>query len=341
MSNEAAIFAEELLNHSFKKNASDIHFHPLPNNNNVLIFFRMLGKRHHVKNITTEFYQIMLTYFKFLADMDIGETRRPQDGSIHWLCNVENVVYDLRLSTLPANNLESLTIRIFPQNNSPTLNELFLFPFQLNKMKQWLHYRAGIILFTGPTGSGKTTTMYALLEEMIETKSFQVITLEEPIERKIDNILQVEVNEKAGMTYQTGLKAALRHDPDILLIGEIRDEKTAKFAFRASLTGHLVLTTLHAKNALGTIARLLDLGIKRIELQQALIAVASLQLIPVMVKGYESRRAAIIEMLDGLTLQKAILGESITKNNFQSFSNLKEKAFCYGFISEKTFKETV
>lgn len=340
MANEASIFAKNLLNKSFQNNASDIHFHPLPNNDKVSIFFRILGKRKLITEISAEFYQTLLTFFKFSAEMDIGETRRPQDGSLHWYSPTDKTVYDLRLSTLPANNLESLTIRIFPQNNAPSLKELFLFPFQLNQMREWLKYDSGMILFTGPTGSGKSTMMYALLEELIKTQSSQVITLEEPIERVIDNILQVEVNEKAGMTYQAGLKAALRHDPDVILIGEIRDEKTAKFAFRAALTGHLIFTTLHAKNALGTIARLLDLGIKRIELQQALIAVASLQLVPIIVKGMESRRAAITEVLDGLTLQQVILGEDISDKQFKTFTELKEKAYRYGFINEKTYKET-
>src|SRR5699024_1228537 len=125
-------------------------------------------------------------------------------------------------------------------------DQLFLFPNQLARMENWMTNRAGIILFTGPTGSGKTTTLYALLQATLQEKSYQTITLEDPIEKDIHDILQVQVNEKAGITYQTGLKAALRHDPDIIMVGEIRDEHTAQFAFNASLTGHLVLSTLHA-----------------------------------------------------------------------------------------------
>src|SRR5699024_11222031 len=130
------------------------------------------------------------------------------------------------------------TIRILPQEDNPILEHLFLFPFQFNTMKNWLKRRAGIILLSGPTGSGKTTTMYALLESLLQEVSYQAITLEDPIERQIDDVIQVEINEKAGVSYQTGLKAALRHDPDILMIGEIRDSETAAFAFRAALTGH-------------------------------------------------------------------------------------------------------
>lgn len=332
MSNEATTFMKQLLEQSIKVHASDIHFQPLQYSENVSIFFRILGERKYVLTISNSFYEMMLTYLKFKSNMDIGETRRPQNGTIHWLDEETDQYLDLRLSTLPLNHSESLSIRIFLQENSLNVNELFLFPFQFNKMKNWLSNGAGIILFTGPTGSGKSTTMYALLENMITTKSIQVITLEEPVERKMDHIIQVEVNERAGITYQTGLKAALRHDPDVILIGEIRDEKTAKFAFRAALTGHLVLSTLHAKNALGTIDRLIDLGIKRADLQQSLIAIAALQLLPVKVRGEMNKRAAIAEMLEGRLLEKAINGETVTKCQLQTFKKLKEKAACYGFI---------
>src|SRR5690625_4347466 len=133
--------------------------------------------------------------------------------------------------------------------------------------------------------------MYALLQSILKNKSLQTITLEDPIEKDIHDILQVQVNEKAGITYQTGLKAALRHDPDIIMVGEIRDEHTAQFAFNASLTGHLVLSTLHAKDALGTVHRLLEMGIKPSDLQQSLIAVAALELLPINVNDTADRKS--------------------------------------------------
>lgn len=331
LTNKATTFANQLLNKSIQENASDIHFQP-SYDNTVAIYFRILGKRTYVTEITKSFYEMILTFFKFKANMDIGETRKPQDGTIHWFDEENHLALHLRLSTLPIQQSESLTIRIFPQENYLDLNELFLFPFQVNRMNKWLTNESGIILFTGPTGSGKSTTMYALLQNLVMSKSIQVITLEEPVERKIDHIIQVEVNERAGITYQTGLKAALRHDPDVILIGEIRDEKTAKFAFRAALTGHLVLSTLHAKNALGTIDRLLDLGISRSDLQQSLIAIAALQLLPVKTKENTLKRAAIIELLDERLLERAIKGEIMNEQNFKTFKKLKEKAASYGFI---------
>src|SRR5699024_4683422 len=127
---------------------------------------------------------------------------------------------------------------------------------QFKQMQDWLKQKSGMVIFSGPTGSGKSTTMYALLEAALEKSDIQAITLEDPIERQIEDVIQVEINEKAGITYHTGLKAALRHDPDLLMVGEIRDRETALFAFEAALTGHLVVSTIHANNAAGTIARL-------------------------------------------------------------------------------------
>lgn len=337
MSNPAATFVSQLLEHACSANASDIHFYPLPNKDKIHIYFRILGKRHRIKSINHSVYQMILTYFKFTSGMDIGENRLPQNGTLSFQ-NKNKKNFSLRLSTLPLKNIESMTIRILPQEKELLLEQLFLFPSQSKRMKSWLSHPSGIILLTGPTGCGKTTTMYALLESMLKEHSFQAITLEDPVEKKIDDVLQVEVNEMAGISYQTGLKAALRHDPDILMIGEIRDQETAEFAFQASLTGHLVLSTLHAKDARGTIERLIDLGIQRAELSQTLIAVAAIQLLPIKRQGKTSRRAAIVELLDGKILEQIIKGDGQTQmNHFHSFNYLKEKAYLYGFISKEVY----
>ncbi|WP_067730395.1 competence type IV pilus ATPase ComGA [Oceanobacillus damuensis] len=330
--NPASKLSDNLLNASFKVKASDIHFYPFQNHTDI--YFRIQGKRVYFKSIRMEQYQLLLTYYKFTSGMDIGDTRKPQNGTIE--PKEDSGLYSLRISTLPLNNLESMAIRILPQSTTLTLDQLFLFPNQLNRIRQWILNRAGIILFTGPTGSGKTTALYALLESMLQEKSFQTITLEDPIEKNIDNILQVQINEKAGISYQTGLKAALRHDPDIIMVGEIRDRHTAKFAFEASLTGHLVLSTLHAKNAAGTIHRLIDMGIKRSDLKQSLIAVAALELLPLK-DDITARRAAILELLDDDQLERVIDGKDFQSEVFHSFEYLRKKAFAYGFISEEIF----
>ncbi|WP_010650858.1 competence type IV pilus ATPase ComGA [Oceanobacillus massiliensis] len=332
--NSASNLSDRLLNASIEAKASDIHFYPYHDHTDI--FFRIQGKRLHYKKIRSEQYQVLLTYYKFISGMDIGESRKPQNGTIQQ--KAASRLFSLRISTLPLNNLESMAIRILPQDSSLTLEQLFLFPNQLKKLKQWTSNRAGIILLTGPTGSGKTTALYALLESILKEKSYQTITLEDPIEKDMENILQVQVNEKAGITYQTGLKAALRHDPDIIMVGEIRDKHIAEFAFEASLTGHLVLSTLHAKNAAGTVHRLLDMGIERSDLRQSLIAVAALQLLPIELDNIPTRRAAILELLDGSTLENVIAGKEDRKpQTFHSFEYLRKKAFAYGYISEENY----
>ncbi|MEC5422266.1 competence type IV pilus ATPase ComGA [Virgibacillus sp. C22-A2] len=333
----AAALSEKLLTSAFEVQASDIHFYPFPDQTDV--YLRIHGKRIFHKSIVASQYQLLLTYYKFTSGMDIGDTRKPQNGTItHY---EKSKLFSLRLSTLPVNHKESLAIRILPQEEKLALEQLFLFPSQLTKLKEWITNRAGIILFTGPTGSGKTTTLYALLQAILKEKSFQTITLEDPIEKDMRDILQVQVNEKAGITYQTGLKAALRHDPDIIMVGEIRDSYTAQFAFDASLTGHLVLSTLHAKNAAGTIHRLLEMGLKNTDLQQSLIAVAALQLIPVQINGKVVRRAAIVELLDGDLLDQTIKGTDHNQwNTFHTFDHLRKKAFAYGYISEEIYNKS-
>ena len=332
--NSIAAYSESLVQKAIEQNASDIHFAPSPKYTEI--YFRIHGKRTFYKTISEQKYKLLLTYYKFTSGMDIGETRRPQNGVID--LKVQQSRYFLRLSTLPVNKLESLAIRILPQEHEFTLDQLFLFPNQLHIMKQWLKNRSGLILFTGPTGSGKTTTLYALLHHFIQERSFQTITLEDPVEKEIDHLLQVQVNEKAGITYQTGLKAALRHDPDIIMIGEIRDEPTAKFAFEAALTGHLILSTIHAKNTVGTIQRLKEMGLKESDLYQTLIAVAAIELVPVQINKQIVRRAAILEFLTGIPLEKTIKGEKIEEEQYYTFERLRRKAFAYGFISEEIYK---
>lgn len=334
--NSAVALSDRLLQGAIEMQASDIHFTPFPDQ--TAIHFRVQGKRIFYKNILHAQYQLLTTYLKFTSGMDIGEIRKPQNGTISH--HHAGKHYSLRLSTLPVNHMESLAIRILPQEESPTLDELFLFPRQLIKLKEWMSSRAGIILLTGPTGSGKTTTLYALLQAILNEQSYQTITLEDPIEKEIHDILQVQVNEKAGITYQSGLKAALRHDPDILMIGEIRDKYTAQFAFDASLTGHLVLSTLHAKNAAGTIYRLLEMGLNQTDLQQSLIAVAALELLPVQT-GKIKRRAAVLELLEGDKLANTINGNRTKMyDSFDSFDHLRKKAFAYGYISEEVYHYT-
>ncbi|KAB8128492.1 competence protein [Gracilibacillus oryzae] len=313
------------------QSASDIHFQP--QQEFVEVHLRIQGQRIHYKEIPTAKYKLILAYFKYTGKLDIGESRLPQQGVISY--KQADLLYTLRISTLPTNNTESLSIRILPQESTQSLHELFLFPNQFSQVKKWLNNKTGVILLTGPTGSGKTTTLYAMLKSFINEYNYHTITLEDPIEKNLENALQVQINQSSGLTYQAGLKAVLRHDPDIIMVGEIRDKATAEFVFHAAYTGHLVLTTLHAKDTHGTILRLLDMGIKKLDLQQNLIAIASLELLPLKLQKFNKQRAAIIERLEGQTLSCALTQPKLTHTT-DDFQKLRRKAFAYGYISEES-----
>ena len=184
----------------------------------------------------------------------------------------------LRLSTLPAHQNESLVIRILPLQEHIPIYQISLFPSMTRKLLALLKHAHGLIILTGPTGSGKTSTLYSLLNETSHMYNRNVITLEDPIEKENELVLQVQVNEKAGVTYTTGLKAILRHDPDIIMVGEIRDAETAKIAYGLHLTGHLVLTTMHTRDAKGAIYRLVEFGVNWQEIEQTLVAITAQRL---------------------------------------------------------------
>lgn len=336
VTNFAATLASRIIDQACQKEASDIHFYPFQNKDAVNVYYRVHGKRQFIQEINKSAYQVLLTYLKFSANMDIGEIQKPQDGIMTHQINNKN--YSLRLSTLPITNSESVTIRILPQDDSHSVDQLLIFPNQLKTLKSWLNNKAGMLLFTGPTGSGKTSLMYALIE-LLQEKSVQIITLEDPVEKNLEHVIQVNINEKAGMSYSAGLKAALRHDPDVLMVGEIRDEQTALFSFQAALTGHLVMSTVHAKNVKGTIDRLIDLGVNRVELSQTLIAVAAVELLPIVRNNQSSSRAAILELLDGETLRQMISKEGVSLDDKYTFKQLRKRAYLYGFISKETFLE--
>lgn len=259
--------------------------------------------------------------------MDIGESRHPQDGTLTW--SLSETTVDLRISTLPVRQSESLAVRLLPHNRTRSLNDLLLFPHQVKTLQRLINRTSGIILLTGPTGSGKTTLLYSLIDYLLEQHAYQTISLEDPIEKDMKNFLQVQINEKSGMTYQTGLKAALRHDPDIIMVGEIRDDKTAEFVFHAAYTGHLVFSTLHAKNAVGTIHRLIEMGVKPIDIEQNLIGICAIELLPL---HLQQRRAGILEILAGAPLERYMKNPHILPEPFVNFKSLKRKAYAYGYI---------
>nr|WP_245345312.1 competence type IV pilus ATPase ComGA [Halobacillus andaensis] len=323
--------ARDLLSTAIHQSATDVHFSP--NEENTDVYFRMFGRRTFHKSLPNPTYQKLLAYFKFTSGMDIGEVTKPQNASLEH--RDAPLLYHLRLSTLPTIKSESLAIRILPSAELLKLEQLFLFSHQLKTLKSWLTRPSGMILFTGATGCGKTTTMYALIQTLLHDQPLQAITLEDPIEKNLDDIIQVQVNERAGITYDAGLKAALRHDPDLIMVGEIRDKDTAHFAIRAALSGHLVVSTIHAKDAYGTIQRLKEMNIKTVELEQTLIAVACQQLINLNLADPKPRRAAILELLEKSTLRQAIHNTPPSEDpSFLPFETLRRKAYALGYYKD-------
>jgi len=234
--------------------------------------------------------------------LDISEKRKPQSGSFEE--SLSDHLYAFRVSTLPSvYKRESLVIRLFLQNASYPISSLCYFRHSAENLLRLVSNHQGLILFCGATGTGKTTTLYSLAKYCSETLGRHVISLEDPVENSQSHMLQIQVNERAGITYASGLKAILRHSPDVILIGEIRDEETAQIAVRASLSGHLVLSTIHAKDTVNCIYRLRDLNVSLEEIRQAVIAIIAQCLIPTQ---DSDGRKAIYEILAGDFLNEAI-----------------------------------
>ncbi|MGE8204503.1 competence type IV pilus ATPase ComGA [Heyndrickxia sp. NPDC080065] len=340
--------ADLLLGQALKLNATDVHI--IPRQEDYHVQFRFNGRLSPYRDLSTEIGDRLISHFKFMASMDISERRKPQSGSFHLF--VQQKKTSLRISTLPtALSKESLVIRILPQDHSLTIDEISLFPTSTKKLKALLMHSHGMIIFTGPTGSGKTTTMYALVEHCSNQLMRNVITLEDPVEQQNGSFLQVQVNEKAGITYSTGLKAILRHDPDIIMVGEIRDSETAKIAIRAALTGHLVLSTLHTRDAKGAIYRLLEFGVNWHDIEQTLIAVTAQRLVTLRCPfcgescspycaNYQNRnRTAVYELLVGKTL-KTVMNEARGERMNLRYKTLKEmirKGIALGYLSTNEY----
>lgn len=264
----------EILVDSSVRGASDIHFDPLENVLKIRI--RIDGQLVDYATIPNHLKRNLITRIKIIAGMNITETRLPQDGAIK--ANIKNTPLDLRVSSLPTINGEKIVIRILDYTASAKGIEYLGFREKnFEKLKKMIHTPNGIILVTGATGTGKSTTVYSILQK-INKQEVNLVTVEDPIEMDIEGINQVQVNSDINLTFANVLRSILRQDPDIIMIGEIRDDETAKIAVRASVTGHLVLSTLHTNNSLNTIERLLDMNVERYLLASALYGIISQKL---------------------------------------------------------------
>lgn len=282
--------------------------------------------------------------------MDIGEKRRPQNGSI--VLTIQGKQLAIRLSTLPTPFSESLALRLLPQNEKMSLHDLFLFQESANQLSSLMKETSGLLLLTGPTGTGKTTTIYAILHELALTYNRRVITIEDPVEKTNDALVQMEINERAGITFSEGFKACLRHDPDVIMVGEIRDDMTANITIKAALSGHLVISTMHARNTIGALYRLLEFGIPQVDIQQTVIAVATQKLVNTVCPTCEQlcqrpcphyreeRRLALLELLVHHPLKEAI--EHLTSPNdtlptYATLSDEMNRAIQSGFVIKEQY----
>jgi len=260
---------------AIRDQASDIHFEP--DEKELRVRFRIDGFLYEILTLPKALHPALTSRIKILAEMDIAETRLPQDGNFN--VRMENRSFEIRVSTFPTIYGENVVLRLLDQT-SPllTLEELGFSDEMLHQYKQLLRKSNGMILVTGPTGSGKTTTLYASLN-MINSLDKNIITIEDPVEYRLSLIRQTQVNPKAGITFATGLRSILRQDPDVIMVGEIRDLETSEIAIQASLTGHLVFSTLHTNNAPEAVTRLLDIGVEPYLISSSLIGVLAQRLV--------------------------------------------------------------
>ncbi len=264
-----------LLYNAVYENASDIHIEP--DDKKLRVRYRVDGRLYEKMSPPYQMHAAIVSRVKIMAELDIAQRRLPQDGGIHVL--MEGRPIDLRVSVMPGHFGEKVVIRIIDARKILTNLESLGFNYDnLNRFKQVINFSNGIVLVTGPTGSGKNTTLYAALAEL-NSEKVNICTVEDPVECNIHAINQFQVNEIAGFNFATALRSLLRQDPDIIMVGEIRDNDTASIAVQAALTGHLVLSTLHTNDAPGAITRLLDLGVAPYLVSASLIAVIAQRLV--------------------------------------------------------------
>ena len=285
------ILSQKLINWGLKNQITDLYI--LPNKNGFTISFKRNARKKIFKELSQEVGEKLIFHFKFIGSMDVSEKRKAQVGSVTYTISKKQC--RLRLSTVgDFKQRESLVIRFL--HTFGQSKEAYIFPKQLEQIKRQVN-KKGLYLFCGPVGSGKTTLMYKLAKR--EGMEYQVITIEDPVEIEEENFLQLQTNEKIGLTYDALIKVCLRHHPDILIIGEIRDTLTAKAALRASLTGLTVFATIHARNLNGVYQRLFDLELSESELNNCLRGIIYQRLLPCYKEKKETSAALFdIDFLD-------------------------------------------
>lgn len=267
--------ANLILEQAIKQKASDVHFEP--HERGMRVRYRIDGLLRSITEIPRHLRNDVNSRVKIMAGMDITERRKPQDGRIQM--TADRVEVDMRVSSLPTVHGEKIVARILQKSSSLVKLEDFGFsPLDQRRIRRMLQLNQGLLLVTGPTGSGKSTTLFSFLNSLNSPEK-NIVTVEDPVEYRLDGVNHVQVNPKVGLTFATGLRTVLRQDPDVIMVGEIRDEETGEIAVRSALTGHLVLSTLHTNSAVATISRLLNMNMESYILSSTIIGIVAQRLV--------------------------------------------------------------
>ena len=292
-----------------KDRASDIHIEP--NEKGLLVRFRIDGMLHDIRALPNTIKAAIISRVKILSKMDIAERRLPQDGRFQVQFGTREV--DLRVSTIPTVSGEKVVLRLLDKSKGLIkLEQLGFIPEQLEEFKSIISKSYGIILLTGPTGSGKTTTLYASLNE-VNSKDRNIITVEDPVEYKLNRVNQIQIKPKINLTFANTLRSILRQDPDIIMIGEIRDAETAQIAVQAALTGHLVLSTLHTNDAASAVTRLIDMNVETFLISSSVIGVIAQRLVRVICENCKEEYEPGKDVIIGLHLKANSNGDGKVK----------------------------
>ncbi|MCE5035103.1 MULTISPECIES: competence type IV pilus ATPase ComGA [Staphylococcus] len=314
---------KNIIDKAINENVSDVHF--IPDQNKVHIKFRKKEYLSTIETVEVHIYRKLLTYMKYQAGLDVSTHSTAQSGRYAYKLKQ---LYYLRVSTLPLSlGFESCVVRIIPQYFQNSAKAL-----SINQLFKLVHKKQGLILFSGPTGSGKSTLMYQLIVHAKEHLNVNIITVEDPVERLVEGITQVSINEKAGINYANSFKAILRCDPDIILIGEIRDAMIAKQVIHASLSGHLVLSTIHSNNCKGALSRLLEMGITIQELRQTVLSIINQRL----VITSKNESSLIYEQLNREDIAFYFENQLTLPNTFKNLSYKLQEMAKEGEICEET-----
>lgn len=307
------LFLEKILFHAIEQNATDIHINLKENLN---ISFRILGKMVMYKDYDYENGVKLINYIKYKAHINTNDKIASMSGEFN--TRINNHVYYFRVSSLPTKKFLSIVIRILYTDKHVDINHLSPCKEITSFLKSIKNYRNGLFIISGPTGSGKSTTLYSLIRYINHDKKLNVISIEDPIEIILDECLQIEINEDLGITYVNTLKQILRHDPDIIVIGEIRDEHTANMAVRCALSGHLVLATIHSSNVLTSLQRLLNMDISQFDLESVIYGILSQR----MIYDYEKSLSFMIgEYINHQQCLRYLKTKNLDYKNFDYYIN--------------------